>query len=725
MAKRGRKPKATNVFQAIDPRATREIGGVLVAALAIILILAEFNAAGQAGKFLLDQSVVLFGIIGYLVPFWLAYASYYFFSEKVSPVAKKGFYGTLILLFLLSTFVAPFVNNGNVVGINIFAALSNVIGTAGAFILLVALILVDLIVSFNLSLSELFSNMQISEKSEETKKSIGKNATSIFTMVRRRIGDSLKKEQPAPKPNPQVPIYSAVDNNWQLPSTDLLQESTGRAQAGNIAKNVDVIRKTLSDFNIDVEMGDVNVGPTITQYEAKPTEGVKLNTIVARSDDLALALAMHPVRIEAPIPGKSAVGIEVPNKTPAKVPLKEIVESDRFKKRSSNISIGLGCDVSGSEIFVNLADMPHMLIAGSTGSGKSMCLNSILIGFLYQNSPKDLKLLLVDPKRVEFTPYDGIPHLLAPVVTEVDKTVNLLKWAISEMERRFKIFAEVAVRNIDAYNAGIKGFGQSESGFVHEKLPYIVIVIDELADLMAQAANEVEGSIVRIAQLARATGMHLIVATQRPSVDVITGLIKANITARAAFAVASQIDSRTIIDQSGAEKLLGNGDMLFVGGKFSKPKRIQGTFVDDKEISAVCNFLKQNGKALYDPSILEYRGKATHGKGGNGDFSSDPIYQEAKELVVQSGTGSASFLQRRLSVGYARAARLLDMMEEEGIVGPSKGAKPRDILVDSIDVTGPVDAIPEDDFQPRTLSSEDSNVEVVDWQRPPEDQNKF
>lgn len=724
MAKRGRKPKATNVFQAIDPRATREIGGVLVAALAIILILAEFNAAGQAGKFLLDQSISLFGIIGYLVPFWLAYAAYYFFSEKVSPVAKKGFYGTLILLFLLATFVSPFINKGNVIGVNFFAALTNVIGTAGGFILLVALILVDLIISFNLSLSELFANMQISEKSEETTKSIGKNATSIFTMVRRRIGGSLRREQPAPKPNPQVPVYSAVDNNWQLPTTDLLEESTGRAQAGNIAKNVEVIKKTLADFNIDVEMGDVNIGPTITQYEAKPTEGVKLNTIVARSDDLALALAMHPVRIEAPIPGKSAVGIEVPNKTPAKVTLKEIVESDGFKKRPSNVSIGLGCDVSGSEILVNLADMPHMLIAGSTGSGKSMCLNSILVGFLYQNSPKDLKLLLVDPKRVEFTPYDGIPHLLAPVVTEVDKTVNLLKWAISEMERRFKIFAEVGVRNIDAYNGGLKGFGATQSGFVHEKMPYIVIVIDELADLMAQASNEVESSIVRIAQLARATGMHLIVATQRPSVDVITGLIKANITSRVAFAVASQIDSRTIIDQSGAEKLLGNGDMLFLGGKFSKPKRIQGTFVSDKEISAVCNFLKQNGKALYDPSILEYRGSARPGKHG-GDVSNDPIYQDAKELVVQSGTGSASFLQRRLSVGYARAARLLDMMEEEGIVGPSKGAKPRDILVDSLDVAGPDTAVPEDDFQPRTIKSDDSNFEIVDWQKPPEDQDKF
>ena len=684
MAKRGRKPKARNIFQALDPRATREIFGVIVAALAIILILAEFNAAGQAGRFLLSQSVVFFGWVGYLVPFWLALASYYFFSDKVSDKVKKAFYGTFVLIFLLSTFIAPFSSSGNVVGVNLFDALTSIIGKIGGFIVLIALIIIGLIVSFNFSLGELFLRVPISDSSDQNKKRFG--ASSIFTMVRRRIGALSLRRAARAKPNPQIPVYSAVDNTWELPPIDLLEFSTSRAQAGNIAKNVEIIKKTLADFSIPVEMGDVNIGPTITQYEVKPNEGVKLNTIVARSDDLALALAQHPVRIEAPIPGKSAVGVEVPNKAPARVTLREIIESENFKKRPGNLSLGLGCDVSGTEIIVNLAEMPHLLIAGATGSGKSMCLNSVLIALLYQNSPRDLKLLLVDPKRVEFTCYDGIPHLLAPVVVDVEKTINLLKWATSEMERRFKVFAEIGARNIEAYNSSIKSRQSDGGGMAHEKMPYIVIIIDELADLMAQASNEVEAAIVRIAQLARATGIHLIVATQRPSVDVITGLIKANITSRVAFAVASQVDSRTIIDQAGADKLLGNGDMLFIGGKFSKPKRIQGTYVSDKETNTVANFLKRNGKAIYDPSILEYKASSISGR-SSGDFGNDPIYQEAKELVVQSGTGSASFLQRRLSVGYARAARLLDMMEEEGIVGPSKGAKPRDILVDSIEAS--------------------------------------
>jgi S-DNA-T family DNA segregation ATPase FtsK/SpoIIIE len=377
------------------------------------------------------------------------------------------------------------------------------------------------------------------------------------------------------------------------------------------------------------------------------------------------------------------VGIEVPNKVPAIVTLKEMLASNEFKQASnkSNLLIALGRNVAGEPVIIDLKKMPHMLVAGSTGTGKSICLHALLTSFLYQNSPAKMRLLLVDPKRVEFTMYNGIPHLLAPVVTDVDKTVNVLRWAVSEMERRFKLFSETGRRDIESYN---QNPASPAGGPPEGKMPYIVIIIDELADLMSQAANEVEAAIVRLAQMARAVGIHLIVATQRPSVDVITGLIKANITTRIAFAVASQIDSRTIIDQSGAEKLLGKGDMLYIGADCPKPRRIQGAFIQEKEIKAVTEFIKRKGMAVYDESIINFRTNKKGVAGEIGDINDD-LYEDAKALVIQNGKASASLLQRRMRIGYARAARILDLLEDEGIIGPAEGAKPRDILVDSTD----------------------------------------
>jgi len=417
-------------------------------------------------------------------------------------------------------------------------------------------------------------------------------------------------------------------------------------------------------------MQDVNTGPTVTQYTLKPAEGVKLNQITARSNDLALSLAAKSLRVEAPIPGKSAVGLEIPNKIPAKVTLKEVIQSSEFKAVKSKLAIALGRDVAGVPMGVDLEKMPHLLIAGSTGSGKSVCINSVIITLLYNNSPSDLRFLMVDPKRVELTCYNRVPHLLAPVITEVDRTVSALKWAVHEMERRYKVFSETGRRNIAAYNAN------PPDG----KMPYIVVIIDELADLMAAAANDVESSIVRLAQMARATGIHLIVATQRPSVDVITGLIKANITSRIAFAVASQVDSRTILDMSGAEKLLGKGDMLFISSDVSKPKRIQGCHVTDPEIESVVEFLRAEGTVEYDDTILTYRNQKGMSTADGGEIDDD-LYEEARDTVMRAGKGSASLLQRRLRVGYARAARLLDLLEQEGVIGPADGAKPRDVLI--------------------------------------------
>lgn len=685
MAKRGRKPKNPSILESVDPRVAKEVTGVILGTIAVILVLAEFGGAGVFGKNLFSFLYGLFGIVAYLFTFWLVFLAVNLINNNLLPRSKYILWGVFIFMVLFAGFVFPFGSSGGSIGGGVFGALQSFLGDIATEIILFAASIVSLALAFNFSLSDAVKKVSLSGHGGDYDRD---GRVPIFRAVRRKIGMGMGRERK--KETTTAPVLTTPDGAWQFPSVELLEESTGKAQAGNVSKNLEILIKTLSDFGVEVTGGSVNVGPTVTQYELKPSEGVKLNNIKARADDLALALAAHPVRVEAPIPGKSAVGVEVPNKQIERVALRKVIDSETFTKRSSNLSLPLGLDVAGKVISVDLKSMPHLLVAGSTGSGKSVGLNSIIVSLLYQNSPRDLRILLVDPKRVEFTMYNGIPHLLTPVVCEVDKTINLLRWAISEMERRFKLFEKVGSRDISSYNEKVNKGMTDDEGNSHQKLPYIVIVVDELADLMAQASNEVESAIVRLAQLARATGMHLIVATQRPSVDVITGLIKANITSRVAFAVASQIDSRTIIDQSGAEKLLGNGDMLFLGGEYTKPKRIQGAYVSEKDVKSVTDFLKSEGTAIYDNSITEYREVAgikssKRGGGGGGMEGSDPMLQEAKQLVIESGTASASFLQRRLSVGYARAARLLDLMEQSGVIGPSNGAKPRDILVDSID----------------------------------------
>ena len=473
---------------------------------------------------------------------------------------------------------------------------------------------------------------------------------------------------------PGLQIESVVledRKDWKLPNFDLLDDNQTEVDSGNIEVNVAIIKKTLADFGIDVEMGEVNVGPTVTQYTLRPSVGVKLSQIAALQNDLALALAAHSIRMELPIPGKALVGIEVPNKSTAIVRLREVMQTKDFVDHKSKLVLALGRDVAGHPMIVDLAKMPHLLVAGATGTGKSVAINSLFISLLYRNTPQDVKFIVIDPKRVEMTPYNGIPHLLTPVVTENEKAVNALKWAVAEMDRRYKLLAEAGKRNIAEYN---------EASAL--QMPYIVILVDELADLMATAQADVEGAIVRLAQMARAIGIHLVLATQRPSVDIITGLIKANITSRIAFAVASQIDSRTILDSSGAEKLLGNGDMLFTSAEFNKPKRVQGAYIGEKEVKKVVDFFKaQVGAVIYNEEILEKpkRPLGIPGMEGEGEGDNDPLLEEATEEVKRAGKASASLLQRRLRVGYARAARLLDIMEAKGIIGPGEGAKPREV----------------------------------------------
>lgn len=478
---------------------------------------------------------------------------------------------------------------------------------------------------------------------------------------------------------------SVEDENYQYPPIELLSKGEKKAIKGGAKALADVatkLQKTLYSFGVQAKVENVTVGPAITRYELKPAEGVRVSKIANLADDIALNLAAETIRIEAPIPGKQAVGIEVPNHEKEMVHLREVLESDEFEDSKSKMSVALGKDVAGKVIIADMAKMPHTLIAGSTGSGKSVCINTIITSIIYKAKPSEVKLVMVDPKVVELSVYNGIPHLLIPVVTDPKKAAGALAWAVQEMDNRYNLFAQKGVRDLKGYNALIK----KEEGA--GKLPQILIIIDELADLMMVAAKDVEDSICRLAQKARAAGMHLIIATQRPSVDVITGIIKANIPSRIAFAVSSQVDSRTILDQVGAEKLLGKGDMLFYPTGATKPTRIQGAFVSDDEVEKIVSFVKSNGVATYNEDILdtiENSGKPDKdvqevNSKESGD-KTDEHLMEAIELVIETGQASTSFIQRRFNVGYARAGRIIDQMEERGVISGYQGSKPRQVLM--------------------------------------------
>jgi S-DNA-T family DNA segregation ATPase FtsK/SpoIIIE len=469
-------------------------------------------------------------------------------------------------------------------------------------------------------------------------------------------------------------LTTVSDPDWVLPGIDLLSSVQEQANPGDVEGNAEIIKATLAEFNIDVEMEEANVGPRVTQYTLKPPAGVHLNRIVALDNELSLKLAAESIRMEAPIPGKQAVGVEVPNKKAASVRIHSIIDSKEWKAVKSPLAFVVGKDIAGNPVVADLDIMPHLLVAGQTGSGKSVMINTLLTSFLYRNSPSDLKMILVDPKRVELKPFDEIPHLLTPVITEPDKTISALKWAVAEMERRYKSLEDSSRRNIYEYNQLKKD----------ERMPYIIIVIDELAELMMMAARDVEALVVRLAQKSRAVGIHLVLATQRPSVNVITGLIKANVPARIAFTTVSQIDSRTIIDKMGAEKLLGTGDMLFSTAQMSKPKRIQGALIDVGEVEKVTDFIRNQRAPEYDDDVVTQPVQlGSSGISLGNDSAEDNLYEEAVQLVVETGKASTSFLQRRFSIGYTRAARLIDMMEAKGVVAAAKGNKPREVLVGS------------------------------------------
>jgi len=475
--------------------------------------------------------------------------------------------------------------------------------------------------------------------------------------------------------------------DYVAPPLSLLEKDRGKPNVGDLKGNMNIIQRTLLNFGISVEMDEVTIGPTVTRYALKPAQGVKLSRILGLQNDLALALAAHPIRIEAPIPGKSLVGIEIPNKVKSTVGLATLLADDKFQNAPKPLTIALGRGLSGKATFGNLAKMPHALIAGTTGSGKSVTIHSVIVSLLYRNGPEDMRLILVDPKRVELTLYNKIPHLLTSVITDPKKTILALKWAAKEMDRRYDVLQAESVRDIESYHSTV--YSKSKSGEA-ERMPYIVIVIDELADIMTAYPRELESAIVRLAQMSRAVGIHLILSTQRPSVNVITGLIKANVPTRIALQVSSQIDSRTILDQGGAEKLLGAGDMLYASGEMSQPERLQSAFISEDEVKRVVEYLKN---AYMDelPDQIEFSGSIEKSGGLFSDSleggSDDDLFEDAREIVIKDQKASTSYLQRKLGVGYARAAKLIDMLEERGVVGPGNGAKPREVLEKPMDHT--------------------------------------
>lgn len=687
----------------LHPEAKRGILIIFLLALGALALLSFFNSAGEVGRIFDNALAVAFGslrpVFGAAL---IIFAVLIFLKRNIKILTLAGmvlFFASLGGLVHLAAYhktdlfqASQLGQGGGYVGLILSFPLLKYVGFAGGALISLALFIISLVIIFNTSLHTIIKIINFVFIAAA--KILGKFFTLLAAIKNKKPSSFEKKdaaevneesknnEEEEQSPTPHLPLdYKRGEASPAPPlkprrlrveiPLSLLNKKSEKPAAGDINNRMAVIAKTLGNFGIEVEMGAYSVGPTVTQYTFKPADGVKLARITGLSNDLALALAAHPIRIEAPIPGKSLVGIEVPNQSVAVVYLRDILGSQEFRSRKTNLTFALGLDVAGRSWVADIGKMPHLLVAGSTGSGKSVALNSLIVSLLYSNGPDDLKFILVDPKRVEFPIYNGVPHLLTPVITDVKKTINSLKWAIGEMERRFDLLSHANRRDISSYNSAER-----------EPLPYIIIVIDELADLMAASGAEIEACIIRLAQMSRAVGIHLVVATQRPSVDVITGLIKANITSRMAFSVGSLVDSRTILDTSGAEKLLGRGDMLFTTSDLSKPKRLQGAYVGEDDVKKVVHHLKNAyGQPSYDQTIVEKQKiQLASGLTVEGD-DADPLLQDAIETIMSAGKASASLLQRRLSIGYARAARLLDILERQGMIGPAEGAKPREILI--------------------------------------------
>ncbi len=703
-----KKNKKKNPDFILPSQIKQKIIGLILILLAVIIGLSFFGKAGIAGEKFMELAIKLFGKTVFTFPLFLVLGGLAFWEELT--IFKKNGWLAIVSIFVFIMSLAGVLGIigkelGGIVGNGMSYPVVKFFGKWVASIIFIGIGgIASIVVFYPLykKIQEEEKKKKPEEKSRKIKSGPKEEKESKLSFIKEEVLPKFKmksiypgkKEKPIKvqetkeqensqgkeKEEEEAPIAVSDDKKYSKPPLDLLDGDKEKPQTGDTKANQEIIQKTLNDFNIPVGMGGIKIGPTVTQYALKPAEGIKLSKITSLSDDLALALAAHPIRIEAPIPGKSLVGIEVPNSVRARVRLKDLMNSSDFQE-SPPLSFAIGKDVAGESVYADLARMPHLLVAGSTGSGKTVFLNDLILSLLYKNSPDFLKLILIDPKRVEFPVYNNLPHLLGPVICNNSKAVNALSWLIEEMERRFDTLSDFKTKNIGLYNKKALQKGK-------DPLPYIVLIIDELADLMAAEGREVESTIVRLAQMARAVGIHLVVATQRPSVEVITGLIKANITSRVAFQVASQVDSRTIFDTSGAERLLGRGDLLFISSQVSKPKRVQAALITESEVKKVVKHIVENNEVPEDSDLRESLKEKLEEESEEGfdvfSRGEDALYDTAEKLVLDAGKASASFLQRRLQVGYARAARLIDMLEERGIVGPARGAKPREVYRDRL-----------------------------------------
>ncbi len=714
MAKRGRKPK--NKIN-VNPATFKSVVSVFLVMLAVLVLISFFAPDYSLNEKIQSLIRGLFGWSAVFIPFILILGALLYSGLFTAQfIQLKTFLGLVIFMFLASSLTANIGGKSGKVGGSIARILEESISSWGSFIVLLCLTIITILVTFNVSFEQIASVFKPlfakfskkNQKENEIKISTGApleldeddseedelpEITGVDSLPNAKTEEEIQESfevipslsEPksleteinpadiAAASKPQKPKFPYSDRVWDMPPLDLLSDpSNVPIDRGDVMERAKIIVATLKSFGIDSKVSEINFGPSVTQYALEAGSGVRIAKVAGLQNDIALALASPTgsVRIEAPIPGKSLIGIEVPNNTRVPVTFKEIFSSDAMKGMKSKRGIVLGKDVSGIPVVYDIAKMPHLLVAGSTGSGKSVFLHSLIFSILFRCSPHECKFIFVDPKRVELVHYSGIPHLLTPVVTDVEKAGAMFRWATSEMDRRYKLLEQAKVRNIDGYN--------EKTGF--QVMPYIVIVVDELAEIMIADPAQVEKSIIRLAQLARAVGIHLVLTVQRPTTDVITGLIKANIPCRVAFNVTSQVDSRVIMDQPGAEKLLGKGDMLFMPPDASKPMRIQGSFVSDKEIANVVTHLKQYGiEPEHGEEIFDTKDQSRSiAAGGEGK---DPLFDEALDAIVSAQKASASLLQRRLSVGYARAARILDELEASGAIGPAQGSKPRDVLV--------------------------------------------
>ncbi|MBI5817131.1 MAG: DNA translocase FtsK [Candidatus Yonathbacteria bacterium] len=722
-----KKRSRLNIVSGLKEETRHAVFSIIFFAFAVLFILASLSKAGVVGHYLFAGLSALLGVGYFILPILLILLAISFLKETRSNFALST--GGGAILFMLSTLgiigIVSKDGSGGIVGNIVSVPVLKLFDTTAGLILLIAILAASLLIMFDtrpriaplvLLFKKLFSRApknvapvseveieitagEKEEDEESSHKEGEKEPKEDSKEIKTVFGIGKKKSK-------EISVEFIGKRTFNPPPLSLLEGDRGKPGVGDIKANANIIKRTLQNFGIDVEMDEVTIGPSVTRYALKPAEGVRLSKILGLQNNLELALAAHPVRIEAPIPGKSLVGIELPNNTKTTVGLGTLLSDEAYQKSVKSLLVGLGKDISGNAHFADLGRMPHLLIAGSTGSGKSVTIHTIINSLIFRNPPENMRFVMIDPKRVELTLYNGIPHLLTPVITDAKKAILALKWAAKEMERRYNILEGEAVRDIASYHKNVvepamkktnpsstaklaTGQATDNEGvggaYVPEKMPYIVIIIDELADIMTSYPRELESAIVRLAQMSRAVGIHLILSTQRPSVNIITGLIKANVPARVALQVTSQIDSRTILDTGGAEKLLGAGDMLYISGEMSKPVRIQSAYISENEVKKVVKFLRSEyGDAIPEEISL------TASPGKNSLFESsfddeelgddDELYEEAREIVIETGKASSSYLQRRLKVGYARAARLLDMLEEKGIVGPGEGSKPREVL---------------------------------------------